>query len=84
MPAAAVAPRNCNETVNYGVDPIRRDRVRHQFRYGGKSLRSWAIENGFSPKIAQAVLFGDRKALRGESHRVAVALGIKDGEVAND
>ena len=70
--------------MNYGVDPLRRERVRHAFRAGGKSLRSWAVENGFNPKTAQAVLYGDRKALRGRSHEIAVALGLKDAEVAND
>lgn len=84
MPAAAVASQQGNDLVNYGVDPARREQVRHQFRYGGKSLRSWAIENGFDPKIANAVLYGDRKAIRGKSHQIAVALGLKDGTVAND
>jgi gp16 family phage-associated protein len=79
MPAAAVASQQ-----NYGVDPARREKVRHEFRSSGKSLRSWASENGFNPKIVQAVLNGNRRALRGQSHDIAVALGLKDGEIAND
>lgn len=84
MPAVAVAPHPGNAHMNYGVDPARREQVRHQFRSSGKSLRAWARENGFDPKTAQSVLYGDRKALRGKSHAIAVALGLKDPEVAND
>lgn len=79
MPAAAVASQQ-----NYGVDPARREQVRHEFRASGRSLRSWSTENGFNPKIVQAVLNGNRKALRGKSHEIAVALGLKDVEATND
>jgi gp16 family phage-associated protein len=30
-----------------------------------------------------AVLNGQKKCLRGEAHRAAVLLGIKDGEITN-
>lgn len=84
MPLAAVAPQEGDDLVNYGVDPARRDLVRHQFRSSGRSLREWALQRGYDPKLATAILYGDRKALRGKSHAIAVALGLKDEAPAND
>jgi len=47
----------------------------------GVSIRSWALEHGFSPTLVQMVLTGQRKTRIGKSHNVAVMLGIKDGEI---
>jgi gp16 family phage-associated protein len=46
-------------------------------RNQGISARSWAKENGFEPTLVYSVLSGTRKCLRGKSHEVAKALGIK-------
>jgi gp16 family phage-associated protein len=46
-------------------------------REQGVSARGWAVENGFEPTLVYSVLSGTRKCLRGKSHEVAKALGIK-------
>lgn len=46
------------------------------FRAHGQPIASWALEQGFSVKLVYAVLAG-RKCLRGESHRIALALHLK-------
>lgn len=46
-------------------------------REQGISARRWALENGFDPTLVYSVLSGTRKCLRGKSHEVAKALGIK-------
>jgi gp16 family phage-associated protein len=43
----------------------------------GVTIRAWAQEAGFSEGLVYAVLNGKNKATRGESFRIAVALGLK-------
>lgn len=50
-----------------------------RFRDNGVSVAAWAVRNGFNPAIVYAVLRGGRKCLRGQSHEIAVSLGIKQG-----
>ncbi|MCW5596585.1 MAG: DNA-binding protein [Rhodocyclaceae bacterium] len=50
-----------------------------RFRESGVSVAAWAVRNGFNPAIVYAVLRGGRKCLRGQSHQIAVSLGIKLG-----
>ncbi|QYX51522.1 DNA-binding protein [Pseudomonas sp. S07E 245] len=49
----------------------------------GISAKEWAEQHGLSPSTVYAVLNGQKKCLRGESHRAAVLLGIKVGETEN-
>ncbi len=49
--------------------------VDHQ-RAGG-SIRTWANSRGFNPRLVYAILRGERKCLRGESHKIAKELGMK-------
>lgn len=58
------------------------DQVRAEFRRRGESFAQWARKHGVSRQLVTAVLSGQRKCYRGESHRVAVLLGIKEGEIA--
>lgn len=51
--------------------------VRAQFVASGTSIAEWAKERGFSRNLVQQVLAGNRACIRGESHRIAVALGLK-------
>jgi gp16 family phage-associated protein len=53
--------------------------VQTWFRESGVSVVDWAARNGFSPALVYAVIKGRRKCLRGESHDIAVALGMKHG-----
>jgi gp16 family phage-associated protein len=51
--------------------------IRHQFRAQGITISQWSEERGFSPALVYAVARGNRKCLRGQSHQIAVALGLK-------
>lgn len=53
--------------------------VQTWFRESGVAVVDWAAQNGFSPALVYAVMKGNRKCLRGESHLIAVALGMKHG-----
>ena len=45
----------------------------------GKSVQEFARENGVDPATTYQVLAGRKKGKRGEAHKVAVLLGMKDG-----
>jgi len=50
----------------------------------GVSITSWAVSNGFSPNLVNLILSGQRNPTRGQSHNIAVKLGIKAGETCTD
>jgi len=50
----------------------------------GISVRGWAIKHGFSPSLVRDVIKGKRSCRFGKSHKIAVLLGIKEGEIPND
>ncbi len=52
--------------------------VREQFAASGTNISEWARERSFSVSLVQSVLTGRRACRHGESHRIAVALGIKE------
>lgn len=54
--------------------------IRKQFYANGKTVTDWAREHGFDRHLVYAVLNGRSRAQRGESHRIAVALGLKKAE----
>lgn len=54
-------------------------RARDAFDESGIPVAEWARARGFSASLVYQVLEGKRKCLRGQSHRIAVALGLKDG-----
>lgn len=56
--------------------------IRKEFSSQGASISEWAVENGFNPSQVFNVLAGRNKGRRGKSHRIAVLLGMKDGEIA--
>lgn len=51
--------------------------VRNLFEADGISVAEWSRERGFPSALVYRVLRGEAKCLRGESHRIAIALGIK-------
>ena len=53
--------------------------VRELFADAGISVAEWARVQGFSTGLVYQVLEGRRKCLRGQSHKIAVALGLKQG-----
>lgn len=53
--------------------------ARAYFIARGMCISAWARENGFSANLVFDILGGRKKCLRGQSHRIAVRLGIKQG-----
>jgi gp16 family phage-associated protein len=51
--------------------------VKRRFAEHGVPVQRWALERGFSPGLVYEVLKGRRRCLRGESHRIAIALKLK-------
>lgn len=54
--------------------------VRADFIRRGESFAEWARQHQVNPHLVSHVLRG-RACLRGDSHKIAVLLGLKDGEV---
>ena len=61
-----------------------REKVKAEFEDSGISIKKWAESRGFSPRIVYQVLDGKSQGLRGKSHAVAVALGIRKGLNTDD
>lgn len=56
--------------------------VRAEFRRHGKSIAEWSREHAVSERLVHEVLAGRKKGHRGQSHVIAVLLGLKDGVIA--
>lgn len=64
-----------------------RQQVREEFNRKGWSYSAWARKHSYSAALVREILIDSdtsprRKCLRGESHNIAVQLGIKEGEVS--
>jgi len=59
------------------------EKIRQEFKEKGISISEWARTRGFTPALVYRVLSGEREATRGQSHRIAVALGLKNGVEAD-
>lgn len=57
--------------------------VRAELTRAGINVSEWAKTHGFARMTVVDVLRGRRQGLRGEAHKVAVALGLKAGEVVD-
>lgn len=49
----------------------------------GISVSEWARQNGFSASLVYQILEGNRRCIRGQSHQIAVALGLKQGSITS-
>lgn len=58
--------------------------AREEFARRGISISKWAEANSVHRSVVYEVLSGNRKCYRGMSHKVAVLLGMKHGEIVND
>lgn len=56
--------------------------VKAELARKGKSVAELAREIGYAEHLVYRVLSGQGKNLRGAGHRIAVQLGIKEGEIA--
>ena len=59
------------------------EEVRAEFARRGVSIAEWARIRQFSTALVYQVLAGKRKGLRGQSHEIAIALGLKEGVSRN-
>ena len=59
------------------ISPESIQQAKVDFFIDGRSVADWARKNNFHQGLVYAVLSGRSKALRGESHRIAVKLGLK-------
>ncbi|MEZ7895989.1 MAG: DNA-binding protein [Thauera sp.] len=57
------------------------EQARAELQRKGITVSEWAAANGFNVQLVFAVLRGERQCIRGQSHRIAVALGLKEGEI---
>ena len=48
------------------------EQVKQKFQQNGKTIKSWAIENGYHPVVVYNVLNGLSKAHRGKTDRKSV------------
>ncbi|WP_432719873.1 DNA-binding protein [Jeongeupia wiesaeckerbachi] len=60
------------------------DEARAALEAQGISITQWAIANKYSPNLVFEVLGGRKKCVRGQSHEIAIKLGIKEGEICAD
>lgn len=60
------------------------EQVRAELQRKGVSITRWAVSNGFSPNLVFEVLAGRKNPTRGQTHNIAVKLGMKTGEVVAD
>lgn len=60
------------------------EQARSELQRKGVSITEWAMANGFSPNLVFEVLSGRRRPTRGQTHNIAVRLGIKDGEIVTN
>ncbi|PLX76948.1 MAG: DNA-binding protein [Azoarcus sp.] len=55
--------------------------VRKEWLRKGLTQADWARQHGFDKATVSQVLSGKNAATRGIGHKIAVMLGIKDGEI---
>ena len=70
--AKRLSKANCNVKVRA---------AREMFFRNGICVEKWSEDRGLSPSLVYAVLAGRRPCYRGQSHKIAVLLGIKDGVI---
>jgi gp16 family phage-associated protein len=58
-----------------------RKQAREALEKRGQTAKNFAESNGLTPSTVYAVLSGQSHCRRGEAHRAAVLLGIKDGVI---
>lgn len=59
------------------------DQIKKRFVSEGRTISSWARDNGYSPPAVYRVLNGYERGVRGTAHEIAVKLGLKPSPVSN-
>lgn len=60
---------------------LTRDQARQELDRRGISIAEFSRAHGLNPNLVSDLLAGRKKGLRGEAHRAAVLLGIKEGVI---
>jgi len=60
------------------------EEARQWLAYHGVSVAQWARERGFSARLVGQVLAGQKLGVRGQSHDIAVSLGMKAGALRSE
>ncbi len=58
---------------------LSREQARQELERRGISIAEFSRAHDLNPNLVSDLLAGRKKGLRGEAHRAAVLLGIKDG-----
>ena len=53
------------------------EQVKQKLYEQGLTIKAWAEKNGYKPVQVYRVMRGENKALYGEGHKIAVAIGLK-------
>jgi gp16 family phage-associated protein len=61
--------------------PVTPEQARALLDRKGMSIAEFCRKNGLNKNLVSDLLNGRRKGRRGEAHRAAVLLGIKDGVI---
>lgn len=72
--------RNCT-MPNSSITEQARQQARETLDKRGQSAKDFAVQHNLNPSTVYAVLSGQSRCRRGEAHRAAVLLGIKDGVI---
>lgn len=67
---------------NSSITEQARLRARDVLQHRGQTAKDFADKHQLNPSTVYAVLSGQSQCRRGEAHRAAVLLGIKDGVIA--
>jgi gp16 family phage-associated protein len=60
------------------------EEVKEEFRLKGISIADWARANNVNVALVYEVLKGKQIPVRGESHKIAVLLGLKNGIIYSE
>lgn len=63
--------------------PLTPDQARENLDRMGMSIAEFCREHDLNKNLVSDLLNGRKKGRRGEAHRAAVLLGIKDGVITN-
>ncbi|WP_311972110.1 DNA-binding protein [Pseudomonas baltica] len=63
--------------------PLTLEQARAELDRRGVTIVDFCREHGLNKNLVSDLLHGRKKGRRGESHRAAVLLGIKDGVISN-
>jgi gp16 family phage-associated protein len=69
---------------HYMASAQARKEARDRLRRAGLTVRSWASTHGVHENTVHEVLSGRQKGSYGSAHKVAVLLGLKDGDINVD